>query len=534
MMKIRFAVLLSALLLVLVAPSRLLAAEELRLLEIKNAKGETEIHYYYKTKPYLFIEGASLRKAKPGTRVCFNAKLRTVAGGVVLLDGAEFDGIRFEPAAGGDIGVDPGSNIWLGGSLSGDDAAPVFKIDGVVKLASDAELFKERWAKLEKSAGTPEDYLSMAWWLNRGKTISTEKDYESYVKNIEKCMRKVVELESAGLEDEAKEKLAARVGRYRKLIDKYGANITDGEVVWYIENLRRMLRQNTAAVQALSDPKAEVAADKIANLKASIWLDLGKLSIRYFPRDKEKAIELLKKSSALNPSDSELAKLIRPLGFVRYGNAWVTPEEAKDLKAKAESEAKEAAAREEELKKSNLMLAERKKVVAGEGSEKARSLVDPLLSNPKPDNLAELASSLSGLSEDVARYALWKTATLPASVDPVALITAALGSRNPVIRQDAADLLVARGEYQDIMMLVKHIVGEKEPAVRAHMVEAISMQGGKASIDSLIILANYGNLPADTVSQVAGILETRTKQKFGNDGLLWKKWWNENKATFKE
>lgn len=173
-------------------------------------------------------------------------------------------------------------------------------------------------------------------------------------------------------------------------------------------------------------------------------------------------------------------------------------------------------------------------VISGEGAEVILTKVDPLLSPPTRINIETLTRDIFDMPEDAVRYTLWKVAGLPDELGGIQVIVAALRLSNPKVRQDAADLLVARGTEEAQRLFFTHILTETDPKVVAHMSGSLARIPTYTAISWLIKLLGTTGLPPEVASAVRTHLIKLTGVDLGDTYGAWSTWWldDRNSSSF--
>ncbi len=174
----------------------------------------------------------------------------------------------------------------------------------------------------------------------------------------------------------------------------------------------------------------------------------------------------------------------------------------------------------------------RAELLKGDWHGKIRTVIDPLLGRPTPENLRELAAFIPDLETDLARYTLWRSAAIADDAGAIILLSGGMRHKHPSVRRDAVDLLAARGP-QARTALSSLLQRETEPGVLREAVLALGQLPGNEGIEALIDFANDRSAPANARALALKLLNRETGQKFGSDAFGWKQWWNKNRDTFK-
>ncbi len=497
--------------------------------------GKKMVVYMRDGKRYRLCQPAELKRREKGARVCVEGKLADARAGTLRLHGAAFNEITFRLPASMLVSAPLGSNVWVGGTVKDEGGLVTLAVDGVEKLASDVVLFQARWGELEKRKdASPEDFLRLGWWVERGKSLATgvsAEEFAAYNKAIEQSYGRGLELEGVQLASLASKTMHLRLKRYRAFVDSFGSSVPDGHAAWQLAAYRKLLHENADSLEVLAAKEGELTDGQKQQLLAGFHLLVGRMRLRYL-KDKDGAADLYRKGALFSPTDPGLSKELRAVGYVRYEDTWVSPAEAKALKQKADLDRRRAAAAKARKEAEKARAEARKRLTAGQGMRRIRTTVDPLLSEPTAENLAELGEALKTFSEDVARYALWQAAVLPATADISSLLADGLRVEHASVRTDVLDLLGARAQPEDVEEIVRHLSKEKDDAVALHAVEVARRIPEEVGIDALVQVMGAGSSRPAARELAARYLQQETGQAFGKDGFRWREWWKKNQFTF--
>lgn len=503
---------------------------------VTDIEGNPIVIYSLRGQPYTLLRHEEVARHKVGVRVCVEARLSDVRDDVLLLHDQSLMDVRFVLKPGTEVKAKPGANLWIGGRLQRDGGRTTFTVEAVDELASDLDLFKKSWSELAKQKNaTPEDYLRIGWRLDRGRAFSgglSEEEYDAYQAGMAQAYRKALELEQVNLQSREAAHLTSRLKRYRAFVKEFGGNDVDDRARWQLDLYRKLLHSNTRIEQTLTtEGGGTPAAEQIDRLLGDVHLMLGRMAQQYL-KDDQLAAQLYRKGAAVRPDGVDLGSELKKLGFVQFQNQWVTPDEKQRLLREARE-----AERAEELRRARLAANEARveaveRLKAGEGLDKIRTTVDPLLTDPKAENLRELATLLPSFSEDVQRYVLWQTQTLPPSVDVSPLLEAALISEEANVRFDAVAIIARSGRPDAVQKAVSRLRYEEGDALK-RLVRVIGNVPGAAGIDGLLLILLGETSPRDARAAAAEMLSKATGQPFGSDARRWQTWWEQNRNGFR-
>jgi hypothetical protein len=480
--------------------------------------GRIEVLYQLGGKDYVLFRPEALAQAAVGSNVCILAKLALVREKEIELHGPALKAVVFRTAPGVKITAAPGTNMWLGGTLRKEGDTRVLAVEASAEMPSDLDAFAARWQELDKAVSvTPEDFFQLAWTLEQGERVATgltKDDFDKYRDGIARAYRRGLELESKGLQGAEDKALAARVERLRKSAPNRPADLTEGNEAWYRQACKAFTEAHREAAQALVAGKPCEASQR-QRLLAGLHLLVGRMNIQ-FVADKDAAAKVFLQGAAVLPDDPGLKDELLKLRYVFANNHWARADEGqKTVKTKDEKPgpSDDAAAR----------------LRSGEGLEKIVFQVDTLLGESNP---GALMKSLDALPQDVARYALWQVAALPPSTNSLVVLVSALKAKDPVLRQDAGDLLVARGMAEAAKPLLEALAREEDKSVVRHALTAMARIPGAARIDALLLVLNTGSMPLPVRVLAGEFLGEETGQKLGIDAFNWNQWWQKNRSDF--
>lgn len=514
-----------------------ISAGDLQQKTVRDLKGNPITIYFYNGQRYSLLEHEELSRAKAGVHVCVLARLSEVRDDAVLLHDQSLIDVRFVLKDGVQVKAKPGANLWIGGQLKRENGQTTFLVEATSPLASDLDLFKTMWNDLEKrKTATPEDYLRLGWQLDRGRVLSmglSNEEYKAYRDGTEKAYARALSLEQQGLDSRDSKDLAARVTRYRDFVKSFGGSTVGERTRWQLDQYRKILHDNARAVESLTAETgaAPLEKEQIDRLLADLHLMVGQMAIQYL-KDEDLAGRIFREGAKIRPADVDLGKELKQLGYVRYKDQWATPDEVTSLRRKERDEARAEETRIARLKEEEARKQALQRLQAGEGLRKIRTTVDPLLTNPSTENLAELAELLPSLSEDVARYALWQADALPPAIDTQPLLKSALLLESDQVRKDAGALLARKGTSDAMTAVVGRLRLEKDAAVRDSLIQAIERVPGTEGIDGLVVLVSTNNAPESARKKAAEILQRETGESHGMNAQAWKDWWQKNRTTF--
>ncbi len=497
--------------------------------------GRTVVYYRLADKQYRSVPGRALNETPAATRICVEGKLSFVAANELRLHGPAFAEVTFQLSPDVRLNANPGANLWLGGRIQKEGGRSVFQVEALAELPDDLALFQERWDILEKNKNaTPEDYYRLGWWIATCEDLVTgvsARVFERYREKAVQAYRRGLVMEAANLADADDERLAAIVGRFRKLVKTTAGAMLQGQPQWHVSHYRQFLHTHAAAVKQLESGKP--LPEKVRKrMQAALYLLLGRMHQRYL-EDEAAATKAFLAGVRFSPGDPDLGEALRAAGFVRVADRWVSEAEAKRLAREREGEQQAAAVRRKREEAEREQAEARAKLLAGEGMEKSITIVDSLLSKPNEENVSELGKLMNALPEDVARRALWKAASLPQRALVLGLATSSLEAKAPAVRKDAIDLLLARGATGDRAAAVAHLKTEPSATVGRHTVLALQKIPGNDAIPAMILVLEMSAIPKKLRTLTAKLLAIETGKNFGLDAFSWKQWWKQHKATFK-
>lgn len=150
------------------------------------------------------------------------------------------------------------------------------------------------------------------------------------------------------------------------------------------------------------------------------------------------------------------------------------------------------------------------------------------------DKLRDLSRVIPSLQEPVAIQVLWMVASAPARFETTHVMAAALSSKSPVVRCQAADILVANASPESRRMLLGALSTENDPDVVRHIVTALAMQKDtNRSVVSMMDLMYESDLKAPAVETASAQLRRLTRFRL-NTAAEWRDWWLDNEPVYNQ
>lgn len=143
-------------------------------------------------------------------------------------------------------------------------------------------------------------------------------------------------------------------------------------------------------------------------------------------------------------------------------------------------------------------------------------------------SIEQLAKAVKTLPEAAAAKALWLAASAPPSLNAAPVLIAALSSTSPLIRVQAADVMIAMEHPNTLHPLIEFLNSpEADAAFARHVAASMATKSSPAAIRLLMLVMLSPNLKDSTAEVVGEQLRRLTRANLPNNPEPWRAWWRE-------
>lgn len=146
--------------------------------------------------------------------------------------------------------------------------------------------------------------------------------------------------------------------------------------------------------------------------------------------------------------------------------------------------------------------------------------------------LRELAHLLPSLPDSAASQALWFVAAAPERLDTSIFFVAALTSPSPVVRRQAADILVGAGTPDGLRLVGSMLDSEGDEATVRHIVSGFARRPLRSAVPLLMGLIQRSGARQILVAAAAGELRRLTRANLPDQPGPWRDWWLDNNRLY--
>lgn len=144
------------------------------------------------------------------------------------------------------------------------------------------------------------------------------------------------------------------------------------------------------------------------------------------------------------------------------------------------------------------------------------------------DAIEQLAREVRTLPEADAAEILWLASTVPPPLNPTPVFTAALSSSSPLIRNQAADAMLAMDNPKTINPLIEFLnAPEADASFLNYVAAAIAAKPSQTALRLLMRAMLSPNLKQEAVDALGEQLRAITRVNLPNDPAAWRKWGRE-------
>lgn len=147
-------------------------------------------------------------------------------------------------------------------------------------------------------------------------------------------------------------------------------------------------------------------------------------------------------------------------------------------------------------------------------------------------NIRDISRTINTLPEPVAIRLLWEIASASGEINTAQVTLQALSSSSPVVRRQAADILISANNPEMIRHVVNRLVVEEDPAVQTYIVNGLASFPSRQAIPKLVQVMLVNGTGAEAVKTAAVHLRRLTRANLPETPRAWRDWWLDNSFNY--